>query len=358
MINFFNIKLSFILAITLVFLVTGCAAQNSKDMPDGIIAHLPAPITNNAIALVGDTAYSFAGLHVGKTWQDASPNAYACGLDQGICRTLLPLPDGVGRLAAIAATVQGKVYIFGGYTVAEDGAEKSTPEVWIFNPKEENYARAADMPVPVDDVVALVYQDRYIYLVSGWHDTGNVDLVQVLDTKENRWFNANTYPGNPVFGHAGGMTGHTMVICDGVKIVPPPADGGRRSFVGSAQCWRGDIDVSDPAAINWRQLRSLPPAHYRMASTAYDEKIVFIGGTANPYNYNGIGYDDAPSKPVKHVWAYDTNKDKFEILQDMPVASMDHRGALLWRERIVILGGMAEDQRVMNEVRIFSPQPR
>ena len=40
------------------------------------------------------------------------------------------------------------------------------------------------MPVPVDDSVALSYKERYIYLISGWHNDGNVNLVQVYDTKK------------------------------------------------------------------------------------------------------------------------------------------------------------------------------
>ena len=30
------------------------------------------------------------------------------------------------------------------------------------------------MPVPVDDAIAGVYREQFIYLVSGWHDSDNV----------------------------------------------------------------------------------------------------------------------------------------------------------------------------------------
>ena len=77
---------------------------------------------------------------------------------------------------------------------------------------------------PVDDTVALVYQNRYIYLVSGWHgsgiskSTGNVNLVQVFDSQQGRWFNATPFPGAPVFGHAGGIVDDQFLIVDGVKV--------------------------------------------------------------------------------------------------------------------------------------------
>lgn len=69
-----------------------------------------------------------------------------------------------------------KVYIFGGYAVAADHSEHSVASVHRLDPAENTYAEVAPMPVPVDDTVALVYRDRYVYLVSGWHETGNANF--------------------------------------------------------------------------------------------------------------------------------------------------------------------------------------
>jgi len=74
------------------------------------------------------------------------------------------------------------------------------------------------MLIPVDDTVALVYQDRYIYLISGWHDVGNITDVQILDTKNKRWYFGTPFPGQPVFGHAGGIVANNIVVIDGVKV--------------------------------------------------------------------------------------------------------------------------------------------
>ncbi len=99
-----------------------------------------------------------------------------------------------------------RAWLFGGYTVAVDGSEKSIPGVYRIRPGESQLQWLTDMPVPVEDSVMLVYQDRYIYLVSGWHDLGNVNLVQVLDTKTLQWAQATPWPGAPVFGHSGGIS--------------------------------------------------------------------------------------------------------------------------------------------------------
>lgn len=83
--------------------------------------------------------------------------------------------------------MDGQVYIFGGYTVAADHSEHSIASVHRLDPADNTYTELTPMPVPVDDTLALVYRDRYVYLVSGWHETGNVNLVQLYDTETDIW---------------------------------------------------------------------------------------------------------------------------------------------------------------------------
>ena len=232
--------------------------------------------------------FSFAGLKAGKTYKDISKAAYMFAEgDQGWKR-LPDLPVNKGRLAASAQGVGGKVYYFGGYTVEKDGSEKSTPEVFAFDPRTEQYKRLKDMPTPVDDMVTFTYKNRYIYLVSGWHDTGNVKLVQIFDTKKNVWMKGTDYPGTPVFGHAGGIVGNRFVIADGVAVVGK-TENGRRKFDTVNEGWMGTIDPADPTKIEYRRLPQLPgKGHYRMAG-AGDEgrnQVIFAGGTSTAYNYN------------------------------------------------------------------------
>lgn len=338
----------------------------TADRASAVVARLPEAVSNNAVAAARvdgrAMAYSFAGLHAGKTWRDLTADAYECDLAAGRCAEIAGLPDGVGRLAAVAATLEDRIYIFGGYTVAGDGSEKSTPEVWIFDPAARTYSRAADMPTPVDDAVALPVGGRYIYLVSGWHDTDNVDLVQLYDAQRDEWRQATPWPGAPVFGHAGGViadppqTGGPqmahMVICDGVKVVPGSKPGEDRRFEPSAECWEGRADIAQPEIIDWTQRDSLPPAHYRMAATGSARLglTVFIGGTDNPYNYNGVGYDGAPSDPSAHAWGYDFAAREFAVLANPDTGTMDHRGLIEWNGRFVTLGGMNADRQVMDAV--------
>lgn len=318
------------------------------------VAPLPAPISNNAVALITiegeQRLYSFLGLGPGKHWQDISRAAYAWSPSQRSWRTLAPVPVEQGRLASVAAVAGGHIYLFGGYTVAEDGHEVSTPEVLRFNPRDESWTPVNAIPTPVDDSVAMVLADRYIYLISGWHMDRNVDTVQVYDTQHDSWSQATPFPGDPLFGHAGALLGRTLVICDGVKLTVIE---GKRDFAANDACWRGDIDADDPLQIAWRRIASHPGApRYRMgaAKDSRQGRVLFAGGSENPYNYDGIGYDDRPAVGSTRVQAYSPDPDHWEELPPLPQATMDHRGMPEYDGRFYLIGGMRGDQTVSAQV--------
>jgi hypothetical protein len=257
------------------------------------------------------------------------------------------VPGPGGRLAATAVGLPDGVILIGGYTVAEDGSEASVERVQRLDLAARVWRDLAPMPVPVDDAVAALYQGRYVYLVSGWHDTGNVNLVQVYDVARDRWFQATPWPGPPVFGHAGGIVADTLVICDGVGI--ESRENRPRGFVAIAACYGGRIDAEDPARIDWRRL----PYHggrplYRMAAAGSAERgqVVFAGGSENPYNYDGIGYNGEPSAPSGRVFVFDLAAREWRELGRLPEPSMDHRGLLELDGGYAILGGMRAAQRV------------
>ncbi len=315
---------------------------------------MPYAVTNNAVAAIqyedGYALYSFLGLRPGKTWQDVTNIAMGYDSQQDQWFELPPVP-GAGRLASTAEVVNGKIYIFGGYTVGEDHTEVSTPEVFRFNPTTQQYARLSDMPLPVDDAVSVVYQERYIYLVSGWHDTGNVADVQVYDTQTDRWQRATDFPGEPLFGHAGGLAGNTLIVCDGVKVTSPPG-AEKRSFAISDACYTGEIDPRNPYAISWRGIAQHPgPPLYRAAAAAVNgNHIWFVGGTDNPYNYDGTGYNGQPSVPLKISFAYDARADSWKTLSDISKPAMDFRGLPMAGNKAFLIGGMRVNQEVSNEV--------
>jgi N-acetylneuraminic acid mutarotase len=310
---------------------------------------LPQPITNNAVAAVEIdgrvSVFTFAGMDSTKVWRGVTNVVYRWDTGDADWRAIEPLP-GPGRLASTAQVVQGRIYVLGGYTVAEDGSEKSLPDVAIFDPVAESWSRGADIPVPTDDAVSGVWQGERIMLVSGWHDTGNVRDAQIYDPSTDDWTAATPISGNPVFGHTGAITGDHIVYVDGTAVVE-----GQPRFQIDTASWVGTIEATDPTNVVWTPAAPHPgPPLYRAAAAVIGSYALFIGGTDNPYNYNGIGYDGNPSEPLRQLLAFAPELDLWDTMPALPVATMDHRNAGVAGGQIFIVGGMLEGQVVSDGV--------
>ncbi len=318
-------------------------------------APLPKPVTNNAVASVkaGRRQYlvSFNGLGEGKTHADTLASTWIYDSRARQWSEADPVPGEAGRLASVAAAAGRLVYVFGGYTVAGDGTEISTPWTHAFDPRKRRFEERAPMPVPVDDAVAVTFDDRYVYLVSGWHDLGNVNLVQRYDTREDTWVQATPIPGPAVFGHAGGIVGDTIVYCDGVAVA---VHGDRpRDFAAVPDCYMGIIDNEDGRRIDWRAVDYHPGLpRYRMAAAGVPAAngVLFVGGSENPYNYNGIGYNGQPSEPAGDGLLFDIDTQRWRVLGFEGEATMDHRGLVPFAGQWLTVGGMVSGQRVTDRV--------
>jgi hypothetical protein len=342
----------------LILLLCGCGDGVARVERSESLPPLSVPITNNAVVTVetGDRVFivSFNGLGEGRSHSDTTSSTYVFDGSTQEWHEASSVPGGDGRLASVAAAAGSRAYVFGGYTVAQDGTEISTPWVHAFDPATGDYEQRSPMPVPVDDVVAVTHQDRFIYLISGWHDLGNVNLVQRYDTETNTWAQATPIPGPAVFGHAGGIVNNSIVYCDGVAI-EPHADR-RRDFAAVDNCYLGLIDKKDGRRVDWRIVTPHPGLpRYRMAAAgvAAANAILFIGGSENPYNYDGIGYDGTPSQPAPGALLFDLETMTWRAVDLKGQPTMDHRGLVNLGDRWLTIGGMTEDQLVTDTVNAY-----
>lgn len=291
----------------------------------------------------GPWVFSFLGIDGTKRWDGVVDRAYRLGPGDSAWTRLPPVP-GPGRLAATAAVVDGRIVLFGGYTVAEDGEEVSLARIDVYDPSSRRWTRGTSMPVPVDDAVSGVWRDSLVVLVSGWSNGANVPYVQLYDPAADAWTPGTPIPGPPVFGHSGGVVGDAIVYVDGVRGTR--TEEGAPAFEMAPGSWIGRIDPDDPATIRWSRLPDHPgPPVYRAAMGTAAGAIVFAGGTSNPYNYDGIGYDGVPARPADRVFAFDPEAGWRE-LPSLPFPSMDHRTLGVAGGRIYLAGGMVEAQRV------------
>jgi N-acetylneuraminic acid mutarotase len=343
------------------FLLSVTALAYAADQPK--LSPLPTPLSNNAVALWRDgkdlKILSFMGIGPKKTWDAISNQTFQMDLSTGKWEEKRPVPGVAGRLAASAVYLHDQVFVFGGYVVDGQGGETTLADLNVFVPIENRWYRGKDIPVAVDDSVVGVYRDRYIYLVSGWSKSDSVHNVQVYDADKDHWMQATAIPGTPVFGHAGGIVGDTIIYVDGAYKNPSAES---PKYVASTECWMGKIDKKDPTQIAWTKLPAHPGnARYRIAAGASekDGRIYFSGGTDNPYNYNGIGYNGQPSEPSPVTFAFNVRAGKWEVInENTPDPTMDNRGLLVVSHDLITVGGMGKDQEVTAKVRVVKTVPQ
>ena len=321
------------------------------------VAPLPVPLSNNAVASLKigkhEVLFSFMGIGAKKTWDSITNTAYSLDPATGKWIELRAVPGPAGRIGASAAGARQQIFLLGGYAVDGHGGEITVSDVSVYEPETHRWYRGADLPVAIDDAVLGVYRDRFLYVISGRSKQDLVSSVQVYDIEKNKWSQATPIPGTPVFGHAGAVVDDVIVYVDGARknsSVTP-------AYVASNECWMGKIDHKDITKIQWTQLPEHPgTARFRIAAGASekDHKVYFSGGTDNPYNYNGIGYDGQPSEPSPVTFAFDVRGGKWETInENTGDPTMDHRGLLLTRDSLVVLGGMEKGQQVTAKAQVI-----
>jgi hypothetical protein len=322
---------------------------------------LPEAITNNAVTILKVKGqfelFSLMGMGPKKTWDAVSNEAYELDASSGKAYTIHAVPGTAGRVAAMAVGLGERVFLIGGYVLFQGGG-MAVPDVGMYEPGHDRWFRGTDIPVAVGDAVIGVYRDRYIYVVGGRSNTGPVSDVQVFDTDKNRWLQA-TPLATAVFGHAGAMIGDTIVYVDGA--VRNPA-GTLPRLVATDECWSGKINHHDPTKIEWTKLPAHPgTARFRIGAGASekDEMIYFSGGSDNPHDNAGMGYDGKPAEPSSVTFAFNLASRKWETLdENTPDPTMDHRGLLVTKQNLVMIGGMEKGQQVTGKVTVLSKEAK
>ena len=318
---------------------------------------LPEPVSNNAVAStsIRDKTYvmSATGLGPAKNSGAIHNKVWLHTLGEFGWTSLPAVPSQqrlAGRIGASAVALNNNFFIFGGRFVNNDGSVQTATDSYRLDPVTRRYTRLNDMPVPVDHAAAIPYQNRYIYLVSGWSDHGTVNLVQLFDNFTQRWSQATPYPGRPVFGLAGAIAANHLVVCDGVTVDYPKDQA--RELNRIAACWVGKLG-SQPNSIAWQPIsHPTGEARYRMAATTVtvngEEMVAFIGGSHTPYALDGKGYAGQTAEPLAEVWLYAPLQQRWLKAADTE-AVMDVRGVVEVNGHFYSLGGMLKQQEVTNK---------
>jgi N-acetylneuraminic acid mutarotase len=341
---------------TLLFTLISAGLALTFQLSAEEIQPLPAPVTNNAVTSVHvegqDLVYSLMGLGPDKTWNSITNSVNALNVKYNKWTTVRSVP-GSGRLGASAVSARDQVFVLGGFVPDKSGMQAIIGDVSVYDPIGLHWYRAPDLLTPVRDAAVGVYRDRYIYVVGGFSSKGPTNEVQMYDVEEHDWKQATPSPGAPVFGSAGAVVEDSIIYVDGAMRNPA---GGKPGYTTSSECWIGRIDRHHPEKITWSKLPPHPgDARYRIAAggSDKDKRAYFAGGSAGIYDYNGIGVDGAPAEPSAVVFDYNLRTNSWETIPTNAPATMDHRGLVVTSEGLMIIGGMAKDQKVSAAVTLL-----
>src|SRR5262250_1500240 len=98
---------------------------------------LPAPVTNNAVAVVKvsgeELVYSLMGLGPQKDWKAVTNASYALNVKYNKWTTVRSVP-GPGRLGAVAVGVREQILLLGGFVPDNRGMQAIVSDFSIYDP--------------------------------------------------------------------------------------------------------------------------------------------------------------------------------------------------------------------------------
>ncbi|QMU28361.1 malectin domain-containing carbohydrate-binding protein [Adhaeribacter radiodurans] len=227
-------------------------------------------------------------------------------------------------------TVNGKLYIFGGYDVTKS-TFTPTKRAFCYDPKTNTWKAIADLPHTPKGTnfggithVGTATDGTNIFFAGGY-PSNSTGTGQVFGTRQVWRYNVanNNYTALPNLP--------AELAAGQLKYL-----NGRLHYLGGANKSRADVSVHYTLDLNnlsagWKTLASLPNATNHGGSVVYGGKIYYIGGAH--------GQNDA-TVAQKTVQIYNPATNSWTKGADMPTGR-DHisSSVVVYNNRILVLGG-------------------
>lgn len=267
-----------------LFAVIGAYSQWTK-------VNAPTPIvTYNALATqvyLDGTLYMFGGAP-GLSQATAGAWSFDTKTPDAQWKTLASLP--IPRVSSYAAAVNGKIYIIGGFYIANN-TRVTTPEVLEYDPATNKYTTKKTMPTATYGMAGAVIGSK-IYVMSGIAGGAYSNSTQVYDVETDTWASQNNTLYSAIYPTA-------SVIGNDIYML-----GGQTTGL-FATVLKGTVSAGN---ISWKKIGDFPKAITAMASGVLGGNL-FVAGGSDADGASGTTYK------------YDASKDKWSVSFTMPVAT-------------------------------------
>ena len=292
-------------------------------------------------------------------------------------------PSPFARVESPAAVVDGKIYLFGGFT---DDLEASN-QVDVYDPASDSWTRKKDMPTRLTHLNPAI-DGKTIWFAGGFKGkhpgpvTDEVWKYDIASDSLDRWTAA---AGTACGGWPGG--GRTQITllrrlqsrsrheCRGslefvagrgkewqreADLPDPRGHVSAAVLDGKIYALGGDhghdmtqIDVNschrfDPATKKWSAIASLPDgrSHFESSTIVHKGRILIVGGRCNS--------SKPPRNVVGDLLQYDPKADKWRVVGAMPEKLLAPAAAII-SGRIVVTGGGLNNPRPLTAATRIAP---
>jgi len=248
-------------------------------------APMPRPAHHAALAALNGKIYAFGGfvaptttaIPVGAAWEPIA-DAWEFNPATDSWKPLAPLPGKRG--SAIAAEVNGKIYVIGGATTMEGskdpfftafGPAKVLATNDVYDPATNKWESRNPMSVPRNHAFGGVVNGK-IYVIGG--RTGqafilsatNTDVVEEYNPASNTWSIPMERMPTARSGGASGTDGRRIYVAGGEVTTT--------ELVGAYRA----VEAFDPATNSWLTLPSMPMPRHGVAGGVIGNRFHLVSG--------------------------------------------------------------------------------
>ena len=236
-----------------------------------------------------------------------------------------PLPE--GRHHAGIASLNGLLYVVGGFTKSFLSVWHAVATVYQYNPVTQEWRELAPMPTARGALGVAVYQNR-LYAIGGYDGKHNSGAVEIFDPQTNTW-SSGASMSTP--------RDHLAVVTAGNRIY---AMGGRPKLDYHRNM--GTVEEYDPRADQWRPRANLPTPRSGITAGVINDWIYVIGGEAK----EGTFATNEAYHPVTDQW---------RTMAPMPTARHGLGSAVVAGRLYVISGGPTPGGSFSQINEVFTP---
>ena len=248
-------------------------------------APMPRPAHHAALAALNGKIYAFGGfvaptttaIPVGAAWEPIA-DAWEFNPATDSWKPLAPLPGARG--AAIAAAVDGKIYVIGGATTMEGskdpfftafGPARVLGTNEVYDPATNKWESRNPLSVPRNHAFSGVVNGK-IYVIGGRTGHGfilsatNTDVVEEYDPASDMWSLPKERMPTARSGGASGTDGRRIYVAGGEVTT--------KDIVGAFRA----IEAYDPLTNAWSTLPSMPMPRHGVAGAVIGNRFHLVSG--------------------------------------------------------------------------------